>query len=289
MPLPIKSLNDQNMNSSILDMPEMSTLGLSDLQIQLFGFTQTESREASRISDRQLIMLKQIDANVNEVVTAANQVANIKDSKVCSVPQDITDHDLLSLKTAGLISGYGRSVTLTDRAKLALRDHYLSQETVNEFKKSRTKNKFNLEEARSVKASDKPRFVKVASWLTDDEFRDEFDVRFVANTNATRQKGLMFAEPLGEYEVVFFDFPDEDQHSFWNNNVDFSLSLAFLDNKNVILDFKDLKEQDKKLVSPKSNKVKYVVEAKHGVFDKLGIKIGDKLILKDKKLILRKK
>jgi hypothetical protein len=59
--------------------------------------------------------------------------------------------------------GFSYTLTLTDRAKLALRDHYLSQETVNEFKKSRTKNKFNLEEARSVKASDKPRFVKVAS------------------------------------------------------------------------------------------------------------------------------
>lgn len=163
MPLPIKSLNDQNMNSSILDMPEMSTMGLSDLQIQLFGFTQTESREASKISERQLIMLKEIDANINEVVTAANQVANIKDSKVCCVPQNITDRDLLALKTAGLISGYGRSVTLTDRAKVALRDHYLSQETVNEFRKSRTKNKFDLEEARSVKASDKPKFVKISS------------------------------------------------------------------------------------------------------------------------------
>lgn len=289
MPLPIKSLNDQNMNSSILDMPEMSTMGLSDLQIQLFGFTQTESREASKISERQLIMLKEIDANINEVVTAANQVANIKDSKVCCVPQNITDHDLLALKTAGLISGYGRSVTLTDRAKVALRDHYLSQETVNEFRKSRTKNKFDLEEARSVKASDKPKFVKISSWLTDDKFRDEFDVRFVANNNATRQKGLMFAEPLDEYEVVYFDFPNEDQHSFWNNNVDFALSLAFLNKKNEIVDFKDLKAKDKKLVSPDSYDVKYVVEAKHGIFDKLGIKIGDKLILKDKKLILNKK
>jgi hypothetical protein len=163
MPLPIKSLNDQNMNSSILDMPEMSTLGLSDLQIQLFGLTQSESREAAKISDRQLVMLKEIDANINEIVTAANQVANIKDCKVCSVPQNITDHDLLSLKTAGLLSGYGRSVTLTDKAKLALRDHYLSQETVNEFKKVRTKNKFDLEEARSVKASEKPKFVKISS------------------------------------------------------------------------------------------------------------------------------
>ena len=40
----------------------------------------------------------------------------------------------------------------------------------------------------------------------------------------------MFAEPLDENEVVFFEFNFPDNHSFWNKNVDFGLSLAFLDN-----------------------------------------------------------
>ena len=60
------------------------------------------------------------------------------------------------------ISGYGRSVELTERAKLALRDHYLSTETSNEFRKARTKEKFDLNQARSVKASNS-KFKKVAS------------------------------------------------------------------------------------------------------------------------------
>jgi len=75
-------------------------------------------------------MSKAIDSNQDDLVTAASQIALHKDSKICNVPNQISDNDILALKTAGLIKGYGRSVELTDRAKLALRDHYLSQETV---------------------------------------------------------------------------------------------------------------------------------------------------------------
>lgn len=99
----------------------------------------------------------------------------------------------------------------------------------------------------------------------------------------------MFADPLEEFEVVFFKFPRKGQHGFWNKNVEFSLSLAFLDEDYEILDFKDLEKQSPKLVSPETEDVKFVVEAKKGIFEKLGISIGDKLILKGKNLILDKK
>lgn len=99
----------------------------------------------------------------------------------------------------------------------------------------------------------------------------------------------MHAEPLDDLEVAYFIFPVEDCHSFWNKNVDFSLSLAFLDKDNVIVDFKDLEKQSPKLVSPDSNKVKFVVEANKGLFQKLGIKVGDKLILKNNKLTIENK
>jgi hypothetical protein len=106
-------------------------------------------------------MLKQIDSNADEVVTAASQMTVNSETKYCNVPNQINDNDLFALKTAGLIKGYGRSVELTEKAKLALRDHYLSQETVNEFRKGRTKDRFDLEEARNVKASSN-KFIKVS-------------------------------------------------------------------------------------------------------------------------------
>lgn len=154
MPLPIKPVHSLDLHAEIFDGPSMEGLGLSDIQIQLLGVSQAPKKtEAARLSGRYLDMLRTIDASTDEVVTAASQLALNKDGKVCSVPTHISDNDLLALKTAGFVTGYGRSVELTDKAKLALRDHYLSTENVNEFRKQRTKDRFDLEAARSVQAS----------------------------------------------------------------------------------------------------------------------------------------
>ena len=288
MPLPIKPVHSLDLHAELFDGPSMEGLGLSSIQIQMLGLAPTVKEASVKVGDKYIELLKTIDQNINEVVTAANAIMNHKDGKICNVPSNISDNDLLALKTAGLLHGNGRSVELTERAKLALRDHYLSTDTTNEFRKARTKEKFDLNEARSIKASNS-KFRKVASWLTNDEFRDEFDIRFIANDDQSRAKGLMHAKPLDEYEVVYFIFPYKDCHSFWNKNVDFSLSLAFLNDKNEIVDFQDLEKQSPKSVSPNSNEVKFVVEANKGIFKKLNINIGDKLIVKDKKLLFKKK
>ena len=288
MPLPIKPVHSLDLHAELFDTPSMSNLGLSDIQIQLMGATPPPQKQAAKVGERYMEMLMTIDKNVDEVVTAANQLTHNREAKVCHVPSDITDNELLALKTSGLLTGYGRSVSLTDKAKLALRDHYLSSETTNEFRKNRTKDKFDLNEAKSVVVSN-TKFKKIATWLASSEFRDEFEIRFMADNDQKRTKGLMFAEPLEELEVVFFTIPSKGQHSFWNNNVDFSLSLAFLNKDFEIVDFKDLEKQSTKLVAPDADDVKYVVEAYKGIFKKLKINIGDKLILKGKKLILDKK
>ena len=163
MPIPIKPVHSLDLHAELFDGPSMEGLGLSDIQIQLLGVSQTPRKaEAAKLSDRYLTMLKSIDSNTDVLVTAASYVALHKDSNVCGVPTEISDNDLLAMKTAGLLTGYGRSVELTERAKLALRDHYLSIDNVNEFRKQRTKDRFDLEEARSVKASSN-KFKKVGS------------------------------------------------------------------------------------------------------------------------------
>ena len=88
-----------------------------------------------------------------------------------------------------------------------------------------------------------------------------------------RSKGLMFAKPLGEDEVVFFAFDYPDCYSFWNKNVDFGLSLAFLDKDYEILDIKDMDAHSEKSCVPKSNNVQFVVEANQGTFKNNKIKI----------------
>jgi uncharacterized membrane protein (UPF0127 family) len=66
---------------------------------------------------------------------------------------------------------------------------------------------------------------------------------------------LMFAKPLDDMEVVYFIFDNPDCYGFWNKNVDFPLSLAFLDKDSKILDIKDLAAHSERSVYPKSNNV----------------------------------
>ena len=98
----------------------------------------------------------------------------------------------------------------------------------------------------------------------------------------------MNAEPLDDYEVVIFTFDYPDCYSFWNKNVSFALSLAFLDKNYKIVDIKDMEADDPKSVYPDSSKIVFVVEANKGTFENLGIKIGDKLTMKGNKLVLDK-
>lgn len=163
MPIPIKPVHSLDLHAELFDGPSMEGLGLSDIQIQLLGVSQAPKKiEAAKLTGKYLEMLKSIDANTDALVTAASYVALNKDAKICGVPNEITDNDLLAMKTAGLLTGYGRSVELTERAKLALRDHYLSTDNVNEFRKQRTKDRFDLSEARNIKLSSN-KFKKVSS------------------------------------------------------------------------------------------------------------------------------
>lgn len=155
MPIPIKPVHNLDLHAELFDIPNPTqSLGLSDIQIQMLGMNNTPNKkEAGKLSNRDIDILREIEAGNSEVVTASTDY---------KAPFHITDSDILALKTAGLLVGNGRSVNLTERAKVALRDHYLSIETVNEFRKARSKDRFDLDEARNVKVSEsKPKFRKV--------------------------------------------------------------------------------------------------------------------------------
>ena len=115
--------------------------------------------------------------------------------------------------------------------------------------------------------------------------KNEFEIRFIADTDAKRAKGLMFAEPLEDTEVVFFTFPHSDHLSFWNKNVSFDLSLAFLDDLGRVVDFCELKAESEKPMAS-SRPARFVIEAKKGAFDKMGVEIGDMFDYTGKKLKL---
>ena len=158
MPLPIQSLNNWNDDNN--DKVSMETLGLSDIQLMLLGGSSNVREAKVTVSQRHIDLLKLIEQNQDEIVTAANVVNNIRDAKTFFVPKNIDDNSLLALKTAGLISGHGRSVTLTERGRVALRDAYL-KDPVNEFRKARKKDKFDLNAAKEVKIAELPEGTKL--------------------------------------------------------------------------------------------------------------------------------
>ena len=105
---------------------------------------------------------------------------------------------------------------------------------------------------------------------------NKFSVRFVADNDTKRAAGLMHAEPLSDNEVALFVFGSSDYHRFWNKNVSFNLSLAFLDDNGIIVDFADMDALSEKSVSP-TKPAKFVVEASKGAFQRAGVRVGDAL------------
>lgn len=112
------------------------------------------------------------------------------------------------------------------------------------------------------------------------------NVRFVADTDEKRSKGLMFASPLEPDEVALFVFPTTGRHAFWNKNVPFGLSLAFLDENHRVVDVQDMEAQSMSRCEPNDSNVKFVVEAATGTWDRLGVERGDILDYRDHKLVL---
>lgn len=101
-------------------------------------------------------------------------------------------------------------------------------------------------------------------------------IRFVANNELSLRLGLMNQEPLNEDECALFEFPRIGQHSFWNKNVAFPISLIFCDANKTIRDIARMDAQQEKLVTPKSYDIKYVIEAHSELPTKLGLKTGKK-------------
>lgn len=108
----------------------------------------------------------------------------------------------------------------------------------------------------------------------------------VADNNISRAKGLMGHRSLNEDECAYFYFQKEGSYSFWNNNVDFPISLMFLDKNGVVEDIKYLNKQQMSSVVPSSNKVRHVIEAHRNAPEIYKISIGSKIDFVDGKLVI---
>ena len=119
------------------------------------------------------------------------------------------------------------------------------------------------------------------------EGRTVLSVRLVASNPETRERGLMFAEPLQADEAALFVFPCSARYAFWNKNVSFPLSLAFLDDNRRVVDFGELPAHSTVSVAPCED-ARYVVEVSQGTFTRLGVRKGDMIDYQDHALHVKR-
>lgn len=144
MPLSITPVSQQdNPFTSIFEDPysaqEEARGGISDMQMYMMGttpemFVRTSGKAIDPVFGP---CLQAIFDSTDEKLTKLSQATGASRKPMFSVPRSVVDADLLRLKTAGLINGYGRSVTFTERGKIALRDYWLRSS--NKLTEKRTK------------------------------------------------------------------------------------------------------------------------------------------------------
>jgi hypothetical protein len=112
---------------------------LSDIQKNLLEMSGVPVREASKTDPRIVVALEMILKNESQDLTALAEAVG-KPRHVYNVPSEISDYELIGLKTAGLVQGHGRSVSITDRGKEAIRMYWLNSS--NKYKDSKAADKF---------------------------------------------------------------------------------------------------------------------------------------------------
>jgi uncharacterized protein len=98
----------------------------------------------------------------------------------------------------------------------------------------------------------------------------------VANTQAARARGLMFRPSLYENTGMLFVFPQAGLHSMWMMNTDIPLSVAFLDEKGVILNIADMMPRTA-TAHRSAGAAKYALETNLGWFGARNITAGAKV------------
>ena len=105
----------------------------------------------------------------------------------------------------------------------------------------------------------------------------------IADTDESRETGLMYRNFLPENQGMLFVFNSEDYHTFWMRNTYIPLDIIWIDQSSKIV---DIKTNFKPCTMPNCEaykpvkKAMYVVEVNSGWVEKNNIKIGDTASLK---------
>lgn len=110
-------------------------LSFSDIQKNILEMSGIEMRAASKTDARVVVALEMILKNEAEDLTAVAEAIGTP-RHVYTVPTVISDYELISLKTAGMVQGHGRAVSITEKGREAIRMYWL--DSSNRYKESKT-------------------------------------------------------------------------------------------------------------------------------------------------------
>ena len=99
----------------------------------------------------------------------------------------------------------------------------------------------------------------------------------IADTDASREKGLMFRKSLPEGQGMLFDFHEEQPVGFWMQNTYIPLDMIFIRGDGSILRIAENTEPLSTRIIPSGGPVRAVLEVIGGTARKLGIAPGDRV------------
>jgi uncharacterized protein len=98
----------------------------------------------------------------------------------------------------------------------------------------------------------------------------------IANTRATRERGLMERDSMPADRGMIFVFDGEDERSFWMKNTRIPLDILYLDRNGRVVSIHQMKPYDRSGV-PSAEPAKYAIELNQGQAQRAGVKVGDVL------------
>lgn len=108
----------------------------------------------------------------------------------------------------------------------------------------------------------------------------------IAATPEEREKGLMYRDSLEPGNGMLFIFEKSAKRRFWMKNTRIPLDIGYFSTGGALLEVHNAQPFDQVGVPSRSNDVKFVLELNQGAFRKLGVRIGDRIILEEITAIL---
>jgi uncharacterized membrane protein (UPF0127 family) len=99
----------------------------------------------------------------------------------------------------------------------------------------------------------------------------------IADTDATREEGLMFRKSLAPDAGMLFDFKTSQDVAFWMKNTLIPLDMLFIDQNGVVVSIKSEATPLSETPIPSGAPVLGVLEIRGGRAAELGVHVGDKV------------